>query len=696
MRFVCESCRAQYMINDEKVGPKGVKVRCRKCGYVILVKRSDAPKVTVPVAASNDPDDSTATQVMQAPTGNGIDEPKTEIMSNASVSGLTLDEDPPKKTSGGTDNFLGADDDEIGAVFDQVLKTGSSSETHDDDKPALGLDEDRQNTRVIDAETAKKLASESSDSSGESSEPKPEEVAQTDWYVAVNDKQTGPLTLDQVKAHWEKGEIGPDSLCWRAGYSDWLPLSEVKALASVLAPKPPKPIVVAAAATVSTSLPGAQAVMSVPVQSAFSSGGVMQTVQSEVQVPIAVSAAAVEDTGTWRPNAASALASLVKDEMEAIAKPAVAAQAEPIAEDSPRRLLDLPDDKPSMPGSPAPSAERAPERAARSAEPLPVNPYMANPAATYSAPALTQYRPPSNRGLMIGLIVGGVLLVALFILVLFVALREPKYVPPPVVTAGAPPTTNPAPAPTPTPAAPSPSAAAGTPAPVAAAVPPAPVAGAQAVAPAPAPAPPPSGTAPNPGGTAVAAAPAPAPAHPVTPTAATARPSAPSSPRVAKADAPAAVEEKRPSKTEAAPSGGGDSDDFDKAFGSGGSKKKEEKKADDTASAKKKDVYIPPAPGSGGDIKDELGTSDIMEVVSANKPALAKCVEEQRKKDPGASGKLVMRWTVLTNGRTANIGVSTDEFKGTYIASCIGGLVKTWQFPKSKKQGEPVQFPFKF
>ena len=41
MRFVCESCRAQYMINDEKVGPKGVKVRCRKCGYVIHVKRTD-------------------------------------------------------------------------------------------------------------------------------------------------------------------------------------------------------------------------------------------------------------------------------------------------------------------------------------------------------------------------------------------------------------------------------------------------------------------------------------------------------------------------------------------------------------------------------------------------------------------------------------------------------------------------------
>ena len=42
MRFVCDSCRAQYMISDEKVGPEGVKVRCKKCGYVILVKKADA------------------------------------------------------------------------------------------------------------------------------------------------------------------------------------------------------------------------------------------------------------------------------------------------------------------------------------------------------------------------------------------------------------------------------------------------------------------------------------------------------------------------------------------------------------------------------------------------------------------------------------------------------------------------------
>lgn len=68
MRFVCESCRAQYMINDEKVGPKGVKVRCRKCGYVILVKRGGDAHAKAPVnSAGADPDDALATQILQSP-----------------------------------------------------------------------------------------------------------------------------------------------------------------------------------------------------------------------------------------------------------------------------------------------------------------------------------------------------------------------------------------------------------------------------------------------------------------------------------------------------------------------------------------------------------------------------------------------------------------------------------------------------
>jgi predicted Zn finger-like uncharacterized protein len=40
MKFTCESCSAQYMISDDKVGATGVKVRCKKCGNVITVRRA--------------------------------------------------------------------------------------------------------------------------------------------------------------------------------------------------------------------------------------------------------------------------------------------------------------------------------------------------------------------------------------------------------------------------------------------------------------------------------------------------------------------------------------------------------------------------------------------------------------------------------------------------------------------------------
>ena len=69
MRFVCDSCRAQYMISDEKVGAKGVKVRCKKCGFVILVRRAESPSVVPPPAPydDNETEEEGATQVMQSP-----------------------------------------------------------------------------------------------------------------------------------------------------------------------------------------------------------------------------------------------------------------------------------------------------------------------------------------------------------------------------------------------------------------------------------------------------------------------------------------------------------------------------------------------------------------------------------------------------------------------------------------------------
>jgi predicted Zn finger-like uncharacterized protein len=51
MKFTCDSCGSAYMISDDKVGPGGVKVRCKKCGNVVTVKRAEEPPVVAPAAA---------------------------------------------------------------------------------------------------------------------------------------------------------------------------------------------------------------------------------------------------------------------------------------------------------------------------------------------------------------------------------------------------------------------------------------------------------------------------------------------------------------------------------------------------------------------------------------------------------------------------------------------------------------------
>ena len=44
MKFECDSCHAQYMIADEKVGKRGVKVKCKR--------GSDPKEQTLPAAST--------------------------------------------------------------------------------------------------------------------------------------------------------------------------------------------------------------------------------------------------------------------------------------------------------------------------------------------------------------------------------------------------------------------------------------------------------------------------------------------------------------------------------------------------------------------------------------------------------------------------------------------------------------------
>jgi predicted Zn finger-like uncharacterized protein len=61
MKFYCDQCQTKYAIGDDKVQGKILKVRCKKCGYVITVKEP-----TTPMSSVGEESSSAASSVSQA------------------------------------------------------------------------------------------------------------------------------------------------------------------------------------------------------------------------------------------------------------------------------------------------------------------------------------------------------------------------------------------------------------------------------------------------------------------------------------------------------------------------------------------------------------------------------------------------------------------------------------------------------
>ncbi|MGC4115853.1 MAG: AgmX/PglI C-terminal domain-containing protein [Myxococcales bacterium] len=741
MKFVCDSCHAQYLISDEKVGPNGVIVRCKKCQHKIVVKRAEAPEKEEATVVAATPGVASASAAGSPPPGteeNKVPEEKAGI------------------------------DDELGRAFESVLSKQGVGPGQDTsalptaaempavggpaDSGALGLaasagspggfpslpddseDSDRQSTRVVNlSQMASMIKAEAQQEAAAQIAPppsvfeeKPKEkekekkngsngsaaaASGADWFVAINDAQVGPLTIEGVGEKWEKGELSADSLCWKTGMPDWKPLSSVPELAEKLAPRPaPEPEKAAPAGATAT---GAQAPAPTP----------LPPQQDEPGEP------------EWKPSAASALASLVQDELAALAKPPEKKEEPPPADSKPRGLLDdLPEatgSRPALqappPSDPLPSddsqvgglpASRRAEAESHDEPPPPaVTPERrSRPPQRTSRPPYEEdepqvYRPPkSNTGLIVGGIIGGVALLCVTIIVVVVLTRgsgqpvQPPPALPPVAAVNPqvnPPTANPAqpqpigtapvkppdvkPAePTPTP----PAADVKTGEPPKTDPPKAEVGKTEPVKA-------------DPPKTEVAKT-----DPPKTEKQPAATPKQPKEPqRVAaaeKKDPPKAVvktEEPEKDNTPAVrkPSANKVDDDFENIFGGDG-KKAEPAPTPKAEKDKPKTVYIPPAPGSGSTpAKAQLEQSDIMAVVVENKSMIKACVDETKAKDPGASGTIVMRWTILPNGGVSNIQVKTEEYRKTPLSACLTNGIKKFKFPAySGAQMPPVDFPFKF
>ncbi len=499
-----------------------------------------------------------------------------------------------------------------------------------------------------------------------------DEAARQDWYISLNERVTGPLSVSALRGHWERGELSPDSLCWRKGFEDWKRVCQVPGLAEFLAPRP-----ATAPSKPEELVPDPRAgALDFPLKGAEG----LRILAADVPPPLPVKGPEL-------------LPPVLEPE------PVTAPMLEP-----------EPDTVPEAPQA----------RDAAGAHPI------------LPAQAPTQVEVRLRGGVWLALgggLVGGMLVAfVVWLLGLSPALGVPSRgtmgpdaasTVSPAPTATTPPATASAtPAAMPNTVTP-PAAVASTPA----ATPPASAIAADSArvqVPGTAPVRAPSlgldstrvpaiGAVSSLGNaaSAVTAPRAPAPpsrATPVVSETVQAPKSVeapvrkvqqdPSMQRLAKAELPAQPEpsaRKSEASQAAAEETEEDSEDleFDKEFA---------RELDDPskrAVPAKRTVWIPPDP-KPMETAASLTQSDIFSVVVANKGDITACVSAQKLQSEEGTRKVVLRWSILPSGKVTEVVTETAEYRGTPLALCLEGKVRAWTFPKHREQGGPVRFPFVF
>src|SRR5438105_11260696 len=77
LRIECQSCKAPYQVDERRVPPTGLKMRCPKCGHTFLVKADGSTEAVVtpgsPAKAPPlKPGTRAPTQLGIAPTGEDL------------------------------------------------------------------------------------------------------------------------------------------------------------------------------------------------------------------------------------------------------------------------------------------------------------------------------------------------------------------------------------------------------------------------------------------------------------------------------------------------------------------------------------------------------------------------------------------------------------------------------------------------
>jgi predicted Zn finger-like uncharacterized protein len=197
LKFLCENCRAKYQIADEKVAGRTVRMKCRKCGHLIEVEASVTESSTVSKAPP------APARPVGMPGAVGARPPTSADRAVEGRSSWSSEAESPGAPAAASD----ASPRPAGAAAGGLAGAFSK---------AVALPKERLSA----ASAASAVLSSSRDTE--------------EWYVGINGVPVGPVRLTELRRKAAAGAITPDSLVWREGFEEWVPLRTFPELLAML------------------------------------------------------------------------------------------------------------------------------------------------------------------------------------------------------------------------------------------------------------------------------------------------------------------------------------------------------------------------------------------------------------------------------------------------------------------------------
>jgi len=105
----------------------------------------------------------------------------------------------------------------------------------------------------------------------------------------------------------------------------------------------------------------------------------------------------------------------------------------------------------------------------------------------------------------------------------------------------------------------------------------------------------------------------------------------------------------------------------------------------------------PPADTPSPQGEPEVPNGDaVSAAVRSNIPAIKACYLQLTREGTLISGRAILSFTVEKEGVAKNVRVEAPAFQETRLPRCMSQQVERWVFPRSKRGGLAVSYPFVF